>query len=135
SDAQPGRPDPSMFAARMLKTIKPIGQQLGDIVEKLKDLKAEGDGVYSGDFTPEGAKEQLFPNAGGGGFSPTISDAKGSLKIWVKDGLISKLESTLQGKMTIGQREIDINRTATTEIKDVGSTKIELPEDARKKLE
>jgi hypothetical protein len=37
--------------------------------------------------------------------------------------------------MTVGQREIEINRTATTEIKDVGTTKIELPDEAKKKLE
>jgi hypothetical protein len=131
---QQGRPDPSMFAARMMKTMKPVSQNVGEAIDKLKELKSEGDGVYSGEFTPEGAKEQLAPPRAGGN-APTLADAKGSIKIWVKDGLLVKVESTMQGKMTIGQREIEINRTATTEIKDVGTTKIELPDEAKKKLE
>lgn len=136
---QPGRPDPSMFATRMLKTMKPIAQNVGEALDKLKDLKSEGGGVYSGEFTPEGAKDALAPNRGGaqgqGNFQPNVLEAKGSVKIWVKDGIVVKLESTMQGKMTVGQREIPIDRTTTTEIKDVGSTKIELPDEAKKKLE
>jgi hypothetical protein len=133
--AQPGRPDPSMFAARMMKTLKPIAQNVNEAIDKLKEIKSEGDGVYSGEFTPEGAKDQLAPNRGPGAPAPAVSDAKGSVKIWIKDGIIVKLESTLQGKVTMGQREIEMNRTATTEIKDVGSTKIELPDEAKRKLE
>jgi hypothetical protein len=111
-----------------------VSQNVGEAIDKLKELKSEGDGVYSGEFTPEGAKEQLAPPRAGGN-APTLADAKGSIKIWVKNGLLVKVESTMQGKMTIGQREIEINRTATTEIKDVGTTKIELPDEAKKKLE
>jgi hypothetical protein len=119
----------------MMKTLKPIAQNVNEAIDKLKEIKSEGDGVYSGEFTPEGAKDQLAPNRGPGAPAPAVSDAKGSVKIWIKDGIIVKLESTLQGKVTMGQREIEMNRTATTEIKDVGSTKIELPDEAKKKLE
>jgi hypothetical protein len=133
--AQQGRPDPSQFAARMMKNLKPVAQNVAEVIDKLKEIKSEGDGVYSGEFTPEGVKEQLAPNRGPGATPPAVSDAKGSVKFWIKDGIIVKLESTLQGKMTIGTREIEMNRTATTEIKDVGSTKIELPDEAKKKLE
>jgi len=131
---QQGRPDPTAFAARMVKTLKPVSQGVGEAVDKLKDLKSEGDGLYTGEFTPEGAKDQLVPKTGGN-FSPSVTDAKGTVKIWIKDGMLVKFESTLQGKITFGQRETEINRTTTTEIKDVGSTKIELPDEAKKKLE
>jgi hypothetical protein len=136
--AQPGRPDPAMFASRMMKSMKPASQSVSEAIDKLKDLKSEGDGVYSGEFTPEGAKDQLVPpnrGQGQGNFSPSVNDAKGTVKVWIKDGVIIKVESTIQGKLSFGQREIEINRTATTEIKDVGSTKIELPEEAKKRLE
>jgi len=135
--AQPGRPDPSMFATRMLKSMKPASQSVSEAVDKLKDLKSEGDGVFSGEFTPEGAKDQLAPTRGQaqGNFSPVVGDAKGTVKFWIKDGIIVKVETTLDGKMTFGQREVEIHRTATTEIKDVGSTRIELPEEAKKRLE
>jgi hypothetical protein len=134
---QPGRPDPSMFMGRILKNIKPGAQGVADSIDKIQNLKSEGGGVYSGDFTPEGAKDQLAPKVEGQPAVPNMNftDAKGSIKLWIKDGMIVKIESTLQGKMTFRQQEREINRTSTTEIKDVGSTKIELPDEAKKKLE
>jgi hypothetical protein len=132
---QPGRPDPSMFATRLMKNLRPVAQNVTEAIDKLKEIKSEGGGVYSGEFTPEGAKDQLAPKGGQGNTPPAVSDAKGSVKIWVKDGTIVKIESTLQGKVTMGTREIAMDRTVTTEIKDIGSTKIELPDEAKKKLE
>ena len=131
---QPGRPDPSAFAARMVKSLKPVSQGVAEALDRLKDLKSEGGGLYTGEFTPDGAKDQLVPK-GQGNVSPTVADAKGTIKLWIKDGMLVKVESTLQGKVTFGQRETEINRTTTTDIKDVGSTKIELPDEAKKKLE
>jgi hypothetical protein len=135
--AQGGRPDPSMFMGRILKNIKPGAQGFSDSLDKLKDLKSQGDGLYTGEFSPEGAKDQIAPPRpeGAPGAAPAVSDAKGSIKIWIKDGIIVKVESTIQGKMTIVGKEREINRTATTEFKDIGSTKIELPDEAKKKLE
>ena len=55
---------------------------------------------------------------------------------WVKDGVLTKFEFNTQGKITAGQdnREMNINRTTTVEIKDVGTTKIEVPDEAKQKL-
>jgi hypothetical protein len=135
--APQGRPDPAMFMSRMLKNIKPGAQGIVEAIDKLQNVKSEGDGLYTGEFTPEGAKDLLAPKVEGQPANPntTVTDAKGSLKIWIKDGMIVKLESTMLGKMMIRQQEREINRTATTEIKNVGSTKIELPDEAKKKLE
>ena len=133
---QQGRPDPAMFMGRFLKNMRPGAAGVVDAIDKMQNVKSEGDGVYSGEFTPEGAKDLLSPNRGqGGSFAPNVTDARGSVKFWVKDGMIVKAESTLQGKMSFGQRETEINRTATTEFKDVGSTKLELPDEAKKRLE
>lgn len=125
-----------MMMGRMLKNIKPGAAGFADMIDKLENVKSDG-GVYTANFTPEGAKDQLAPKVEGQPAVPnmTVTDAKGSIKVWVKDGMISKVESTLKGKMTFGQREREIDRTATTEFKDVGSTKIELPDEAKKKLE
>ncbi len=125
-----------MMMGRMLKNIKPGAAGFADMIDKLENVKQDG-GVYTANFTPEGAKDQLAPKVDGQQAVPnmTVTDAKGSLKVWVKDGMITKVESTLKGKMTFGQREREIDRTATTEFKDVGTTKIELPDEAKKKLE
>jgi hypothetical protein len=63
-------------------------------------------------------------------------EAKGSVKFWVKDGRLAKYQFSVQGKITVGddKREVEVSRLMTVEIKDVGSTKVSLPEEARKKL-
>jgi hypothetical protein len=97
-----------------------------------KELKKEG-GVISADLTEEGAKNmQTF--RGSDGESPSVSDAKGSVKFWLKDGALAKYEFKLKGKIKFGDNEFPNDRTTTVEIKDVNSTKVELPEAVKKKL-
>jgi hypothetical protein len=114
--------------------------QAQDILKSVKELKEFG-GAYVGDLTEEGAKALALPfpaggrGGGGGGFTPPeVTGAKGSVKFWVKDGVLSKYELKVQGKMTFNDNDIDINRTTTVEIKDVGTTKIPVPDDIKKKL-
>jgi hypothetical protein len=40
----------------------------------------------------------------------------------------------LHGTMNFNGEDRDVNRTTTVEIKDVGSTKVEVPDPAKKKL-
>ena len=56
------------------------------------------------------------------------------MKFWIKDGELSKYEFKVQGKVSFNGNERDVDRTTTVEIKDVGTTKVEVPEDAKKKL-
>jgi hypothetical protein len=66
---------------------------------------------------------------------PKFTGAKGSVKFWIKEGSVAKYEVNVQGKVTAGGREFDINRTMTTEVKDVGSTKMEIPAEAKARME
>jgi hypothetical protein len=135
---QQGQRNPAAFAARALRNFKSPAAQLENLAGKTKEVKSEGEGAYTAELTEEGAKELMsFGGRGGGGGqnAPTVADPKGSLKVWLKDGLPTKYEVTVSGKMTFGQREIAINRTTTTEIKDVGTTKVEVAEEAKAKLQ
>lgn len=125
--------DPAAGFARGLKSYKAPTADAEGLVDKVKELKNEGDGVYSGEFSEDGAKA-IF-NRGGGDRAPKVTEPKGSAKFWIKDGVLVKYEYNLQGKMTMQGREMQVNRTVTVEIKDVGSTTIEVPEEAKKKLE
>jgi hypothetical protein len=81
----------------------------------------------------DGAKKmQSFRGPDGQG--PDVKEAKGSVKFWVKDGALNKYEFKLKGKMDFGGNEFPNDRTTTVEIKDVNSTKVEVPEEAKKKL-
>ncbi len=68
------------------------------------------------------------------GMPMTVSDAKGSVKFWVKDGALTKYEFKLKGSIKFGDNDFPVDRTATVEIKDVGTTKVEVPDAAKKKL-
>jgi hypothetical protein len=56
------------------------------------------------------------------------------VKFWIQDGALTKYEVKVQGRVTAGDREADVNRTTTVEIKDAGSTKLEVPAEAKQKM-
>jgi hypothetical protein len=125
--SEAGEGDRGAFLVRMLKNFKAPAEQAQDLAGKTKELKKDEE-TYSGDLTEEGAKELLTRRGG------EASEAKGSVKFWLKDGQLSKYELKVQGKMSVNGNDVEIDRTTTTEIKDVGSTKVEIPDEAKKKL-
>jgi hypothetical protein len=123
---------PRRFLVRRLQALKTPSTEVTDLAGKTKELKKEGE-VYSGDLTEAGAKELLsFGRRGGNAAEP--KNAKGSIKIWVKSGALSKYVVNVQGSVNFNGEDRDVDRTTTTEIKDVGTAKVEVPEAARKKL-
>jgi hypothetical protein len=121
------------FMGRFIRNIKAPAVQAEEIAKQVKELKREGD-AYSGDLTEEGAKT-LMRFRGRGGDAPEIKGAKGSAKFWVKDGVLSKFEYKVNGQTkNRNGDDMDIDRTTTTEIKEVGTTKLNVPEPVKKKL-
>ena len=137
-DSGDGSPNPQRFLARGVQQVKLPAADAEELAGRVKDLKKDGD-AYAGTLTAEAIK-QMFTfggrRAGGDGGGPDTSGLKGTAKFWAKDGVLSKYETRIEGKMTFGQngQERDINRATITEIQEVGSTKIEVPDDAKKKL-
>jgi hypothetical protein len=131
--------DMNTFMARRMQNFKAPSAELQDLISQAGELKKDGD-VISGDLTKEGAEGLLTFGGrgrggnGGGANRPAPKDAKGTLKIWLKDGVLVKYETKVTGKVDRQGEETAVERTNTTEIKDVGTTKIELPDDAKKKL-
>ena len=116
---------PARFLATMVKNLKTPAVQVGDLVAASKELKKEGD-VYSAEMTEEGVKKQFR-------FGEP-KNPKGSVKFWIKDGALVKFEVKVEAKMEFNGNEFDASRTTTTEIKDVGTTKVKVPEAAKKKI-
>lgn len=116
-----------------LRALKRPAEEAEQLVAKAGALKQEPDGLYSGEMTSDFAKE-LFALLGRRAAEST--DAKGSVKFWLKDGQLAKYEFGVRGSITTGEekKKVDISRTMTVEIKNIGSTKVSLPDDARKKL-
>ena len=120
---------------RYLRVYKAPGAESAALSEKAKDVK-EAEGVLSGELKEEAVKELLERGARRreGQEPPKIAGPKGSMKFWIQDGALTKYEVNIQGKVTAGDREFDVNRTTTVEIKDVGSTKLEVPAEAKAKM-
>jgi len=134
SDQSKGQTGANRFVARLLQNFRAPSTGVADLAAKAQDLKL-ADGVYSSLLSEEAVKELLmYRNRGGGGTSPEVNGAKGSIKFWIKDGSLSKYEYKVQGTFSFNGSDRDINRTHTTEIKDVGTTKVTVPDEAAKKL-
>jgi hypothetical protein len=137
ADQQQG---PGRFIARMTQGYKPPATLAADLAGKTKSL-AKADDAIGGELNEEAAKELLSFRGGrrrgaaaGGGANPVqVSDAKGSVKYWIKDGALSKMQVKVQGIVTFNGQDRDVDRTETVEIKDVGSTKIDVPAEAKEK--
>jgi len=130
--------DMSSFFAVGLARNGAAAQEAGIVLKSVKEVKALDGGALGGDFTSEGATDLMTfgPRrpAGENGFPPP-KNAKGSVKFWIKDGLLAKYETHLHGTVTFGDNENEMDQTRTVEIRDVGTTKMDIPADAKKKLE
>jgi hypothetical protein len=125
------------WIAGRLKAFKAPAAEASDLVSKVKDLKQTEGGPYAGDLTEDGLKALLSTMIPGrrGGQAPDMKNAKAWAKFWLKDGALTKYEFNIQGKFTGRDGdEVNLNRTTAVEIKDVGATKVQVPEDAKKKL-
>jgi len=123
------------FIVGQIRDFKTPAAQVVDICTNLTEIKKDGD-AYTSDLTASGVQDLMpFGRRGfGGGQAPAITGAKGSVKFWIKDGVLSKYETHLSGKMDFNGNDFDLERTTTVEIKDVGTTKVTVPDEAKKKL-
>ena len=128
------------FMGRMLRNYKAPAQEAQDLASKAKEITKSGD-AYQAELTEEGVKELLSfggrrggQGGQGGDAPPAPTNTKGTAKFWLKDGQLAKYEYNVKGTMTFQGEDRQIDRTTTVEIKDVGSTKVEVPADAKGKV-
>jgi hypothetical protein len=135
--------------AFMLRALKAPAAEATDLIGKTKEITKSGDS-YAGDLTEEAAKAFLTmggrgggrrggggggaAGGGGGANAPAVANAKGSVKFWVKDGVVTKYEYKVSGTVSRGGDDTEVNRTTTVEIKDIGATKLTVPDEAKSKL-
>ena len=120
------------FFAMRLRNTKLPAQEVVTLAKNSESLK-EADGVVSGKLTEAGVTA-MVGFGGRGGQGPSVSNAKGSVRIWIKNGMISKYQYSLQYTFSFNGNDRDSDRTTTIEISNAGSTTVEVPEGAKKKL-
>ena len=126
--------NPTMFLARILQHYQVPAEESASLADEAKELQAADDTI-AGDLTDAGAKKLLSFRGRPNGGSPTITDPKGSVKFWIKDGHLLKYQFHVQGTISFNGNDRDIDRTTTVEIKDVNATKVAVPDDAKKALQ
>ena len=120
------------WIAERLKAYRAPAGEAEQLAEAITKLEKQPDGSFSGSLTPEKVKDLLVM---GRRTNTQPKDLKGSARFWIKDGVLSKYEYNLQGKTTgRDDQEIQVNRTRVVEVKDVGATKVQVPEQGKKKL-
>ena len=117
---------PGRFMAFLVRAFKAPAAQAEELAGSAQELKLDGD-VISGDMDDAGAKAQFRFG--------TVTNPKGSVKFWLKNGELVKYEFKLTGKADFNGNEFDVDRDTTVDISDVGTTKFDVPADAAKKLE
>ena len=125
-----------MRAGGLLRNPLPAAS-LTKLVEKSKDLKTGEAGVIAGELSDEGAKEFALMGRGGrpgGQTPPEPKNAKGSVQFWLKEGQVQKIRLKVSATMTVNGEDRDMVRTTTWEIRDVGTTTVEVPAEAKKHL-
>jgi hypothetical protein len=122
---------PGRFLGAMVRNFQTPAMQATNLLASAKELKKDND-IYSSDLTEAGAKSLLTFRRGG---DATVSNAKGSEKFWVTDGVLTKFEFKVTGTVSFNGNDREVDRDTTVEIKDVGTTKVEVPDDAKKKLQ
>jgi hypothetical protein len=130
---------PTLLLVRTLRAFKLPVAEAEEVLGKLTSV-TQSEGFFLGEFTEEAAKEILSrgrrPGVGGDSIQPT--ETKGTAKFWLKDGMIVKCEYSVQGKFKFARdgQELDrpVNRTTVVEIKDIGATRVEVPDAAKQKL-
>lgn len=113
-----------------------LARDVTNLAAKLQDAKLV-DGAITGTLPAEEAARLLsFPRGGrGGGQAPAPKNASASVRFWIKDGTLAKYAVNAKGTVTTPNGdERDIDLTTTTEFKNVGTAKIVVPEEAKKKL-
>lgn len=109
-------------------------EELGIIVSSHADFNVDGDRV-SGALTDLGA-QLLLVRDGQENLSPVR--ASGTFKVWLHDGMVSKYQLKLRGTVEIslpsGARQIEVQQVSDTVLKDVGATKLIIPDEAKRKL-
>lgn len=134
SSSKRKRPEGPVAYSNLQLALSHPHEELAVIVSGHTQLKVEGDTV-TGTLT-EIAAQLLLVHDGQNEISPIR--ANGTFALWINGGIVTKYQVQIQGMLSVesrnGRREISVQQTTVTQIKSVGTTAFDVPEEARIKL-
>lgn len=121
------RPEANRLMLSLVRNFKTPDEQAARLAGAVTAFKKDGE-VYSGKLTEYGAKALLGDDGG------AVTNSSGSVKFWITDGDLTQYEFKVKGTVTANGADQDISRDATVEINHVGTTKVTMPNGARRLL-
>ncbi|HWA08269.1 MAG TPA: hypothetical protein VG838_02265 [Opitutaceae bacterium] len=107
-------------------------EELGLIVANYTNLHTDGDAI-AGTLTQIGAELLIVPP---GSKEKPPEGAAGTFRLWIKDGVVTKYELSLSARTAPGGKTArgGFSETTTVILSDVGSSHVDVPDAARRKL-
>lgn len=105
-------------------------KELGIVVSSYDAFEVDGD-TAMGSLTDLGA-QLLLVHEGHEYIQPVVAD--GRFKLWFAHGLVTKYSIELAGVVIFEKKPIYVRQTATTIVKDIGTTGFYIPPDALQRL-
>lgn len=125
---------PPAAYSNLQSTLSRPHEEIAVIVAGAGDMKADGE-VITGTLS-ETAAALLLVHDGQKQITP--QQAGGTFRLWVRDGVLTKYEATLEGKLSVetsaGRREVVVHQKSTTTLTKIGATVVDVPPEARRKL-
>jgi hypothetical protein len=117
--------------SRIVRGLKSPVMIARDIVSRVGELKRDGE-MRTAELTGDDASELLGPVFDMRGRDMT--DPKVTVKFWVRDGALTRYE--LRASVNVSRQGVatEVSRAISVEFSNVGSTKVEVPDEAKGKL-
>lgn len=138
------RYEPYLYNSLQRLSLPPV--EMKEIADRLKEVKKAG-AVFTADLPTElvanllmnrrpGAVPETAPASGPATRfrRPEPKDAKGTATFTLKDGVVVKYEVHISGTFVYSSDERSTDRTNTIEFSDIGTTKVNVPAEAKAKL-
>jgi hypothetical protein len=126
-------PEPGSYS-NLQSAISHPHEELGIIVASLTDLQVDGD-TATGKLNDLGARLLLVHDG-----QSTLTPVRGSgtFKLWLHDGIVRRYRIALDGVIAVEARgsvvNINVHQTMDTTLTAIGSTNVDVPDEARRKL-
>jgi hypothetical protein len=134
SGALPRDDEPKVYS-NLQFAISPPHEELAVIVSSHATLEADTE-TASGTLSNLGAQLLLVRD---GQHEITPIAASGSFKLWFRDGLVTRYQLKLEGTLSVqtpkGRTHVRVTQTSSTQIRDVGSTRFDVPAEAVARLD
>lgn len=131
------RPHANLSVLRSLKSHSRPVAQAAALLKHAKDLKEETPGYFTSPLEDSGIKELLHQSIRSKG-NAEIAPQAGSVTFSVRDGVVTRYEVSLKGTISYpppAPSSWTADLRITVELSGVGTTTVDAPDDARKKLE